>query len=195
MLFNSYPFLFAFLPATLFIFFLSGRYNQNLATGVLAAASVLFYSWWSWRFTPILLISVTFNYLAASEVMKNLTAARTKRARLLLIASVALNLLALGYFKYMNFFVEVIQQSAGLVFDWQSILLPIGISFFTFTQIAYLVDTFQGKVGPTPPIHYLLFVTYFPHLIAGPILHHAEMMPHSGACRLTDRAPRHSAWA
>ncbi|MGB7977436.1 MAG: MBOAT family protein [Roseiarcus sp.] len=177
MLFNSYPFLFAFLPAVVFIFFLVGWFNQSLAAGALAAASVLFYSWWSWRFTPILLISVTFNYLAAREIMKNLMTTRRNRARLLLIVSVALNLIALGYFKYTNFFVQVIQQSAGLVFDWQAILLPIGISFFTFTQIAYLVDTFQGKVGPMPPIHYLLFVTYFPHLIAGPILHHSEMMP------------------
>ena len=94
-----------------------------------------------------------------------------------MVSGIVSDLLALGYFKYMNFFVEVAQQASGASFEWQAVLLPVGISFFTFTQIAFLVDTFQGKVGAVRPIHYLLFVTYFPHLIAGPILHHAEMMP------------------
>ncbi len=176
MLFNSYVFLFAFLPAVLVLFFVVARISHGWAAGLLAAASIIFYSWWSWRFTPILLTSIVFNYVTARTILKHRAAGRAGRARAWLILGITADLLALGYFKYMNFFVEVARQ-AGAGVDWQAVILPVGISFFTFTQIAFLVDTFQGKVAEVRPVHYLLFVTYFPHLIAGPILHHAEMMP------------------
>lgn len=95
----------------------------------------------------------------------------------LLGAAITANLLLLAYYKYANFFVSSLSSAAG----WESInldiILPIGISFFTFTQVAFLVDTYQGKVKEYNFAHYLLFVTYFPHLIAGPVLHHKEMMP------------------
>src|SRR6185437_15008920 len=86
-------------------------------------------------------------------------------------------LAVLAYFKYANFFVRSVSAVAGAQLGTFDILLPLAISFFTFTQIAYLVDVHAGKVVERNPIHYALFVTYFPHLIAGPVLHHAEMMP------------------
>jgi alginate O-acetyltransferase complex protein AlgI len=97
-----------------------------------------------------------------------------------LMAAVAGNLITLGYFKYTNFFVDSLRAVSGLDVQISAIVLPIGISFFTFTQIAFLVDTYQGKVREARFLPYLLFVTYFPHLIAGPVLHHAEMMPQFG---------------
>jgi alginate O-acetyltransferase complex protein AlgI len=177
MLFNSYPFLFLFLPLVLALFFAVGRWSQSWAAGLLAVASVIFYSWWNSHFTPILLISIVFNYASATGIRMLLATNRLARARAALILGLALDLIALSYFKYMNFFVGVAQQVSGADFGWQAVVLPIGISFFTFTQIAFLVDTYQRKVGSQRPLHYLLFVTYFPHLIAGPIIHHAEIMP------------------
>jgi len=83
----------------------------------------------------------------------------------------------LGYFKYANFFVSNLNHFGGFSLSIGEVILPLGISFFTFTQVAFLVDTYQGKVKEFKFVHYTLFVTYFPHLIAGPVLHHREMMP------------------
>jgi D-alanyl-lipoteichoic acid acyltransferase DltB (MBOAT superfamily) len=96
---------------------------------------------------------------------------------MLLAGAVGVNLLLLGYFKYANFFADNLNHFAGTSLSIGQIILPLGISFFTFTQIAFLVDTYQGKVKEFNFVHYALFVTYFPHLIAGPVLHHKEMMP------------------
>jgi D-alanyl-lipoteichoic acid acyltransferase DltB (MBOAT superfamily) len=95
----------------------------------------------------------------------------------LLVSAIAVNLIFLIYFKYANFFVDNLNQLTGSAWTFAQVVLPLGISFFTFTQIAFLVDTYQGKVKEFNFVHYALFVTYFPHLIAGPVLHHAEMMP------------------
>ncbi len=95
----------------------------------------------------------------------------------MLVAAIFINLVLLGYFKYANFFVSNLNQFIGSSFSLGEVILPLGISFFTFTQVAFLVDTYQGKVKEFNFVHYTLFVTYFPHLIAGPVLHHKEMMP------------------
>ncbi len=95
----------------------------------------------------------------------------------MLVSAIAVNLIFLIYFKYANFFVDNLNQLTGSAWTFAQVVLPLGISFFTFTQIAFLVDTYQGKVKEFNFVHYALFVTYFPHLIAGPVLHHAEMMP------------------
>lgn len=95
----------------------------------------------------------------------------------MLTCAIISNLILLGYFKYANFFIENLNHLTGVVQNTSVFILPLGISFFTFTQIAFLVDTYQGKVKEYNFIHYTLFVTYFPHLIAGPVLHHKEMMP------------------
>ena len=178
MLFNSYEFVFFFLPLTVGVFFLlsAGRWVRAAAAW-LALMSVLFYGYWSPRYVVLLLGSVLANFFAAQLLLR--CRARDGRigARHVLTLAVAANLAVLGYFKYANFFIESVRSVAGVDIALTAVVLPIGISFFTFTQIAFLVDTYEGKVREARFMPYLLFVTYFPHLIAGPVLHHAEMMP------------------
>lgn len=173
MLFNSYVFLLAFLPVTAIGFFLIGRRSQLGAAGWLAAASLFFYGWWDVRYLPLLLGSITFNYCIALHLRPG----RHASAKPMLAAAISANLALLIYYKYAGFFAASFSELAGVPPIVLHIVLPIGISFFTFTQIAFLVDTYQGKVEESRFIYYLLFVTYFPHLIAGPVLHHKEMMP------------------
>jgi len=176
MIFNSYVFIFAFLPVVIAGFYGLGRYSHHLATLWLAAASLFFYGWWDARFVGLLLGSIVFNY-GAGYLIGHSQASAQRRAKLLLIASIIANLSLLGYFKYANFFVDNLNTLTGSAITMAKVFLPLGISFFTFTQIAFLVDTYQGKVKEYNFVHYTLFVTYFPHLIAGPVLHHKEMMP------------------
>lgn len=153
----------------------------------LAAASLFFYGWWDVRFIGLLLGSIVFNFSASYFIGHKILRNQPVQARMLLIGAIACNLVLLGYYKYANFFTENLNQFAGLALPVGEVFLPLGISFFTFTQIAFLVDTFQGKVKEYNFIHYALFVTYFPHLIAGPVLHHKEMMPQfarRGVCNI-----------
>jgi len=174
MLFNSYVFIFAFLPLTLAGFFLLGRWRPRIAAAWLAAASLVFYGWWNPVYVLLLVLSTVFNYACGIAIAR--AASRTERKRSLAFA-VAVNLAVLAYFKYANFLLSSVNHATGWQLSLGQIVLPLGISFFTFTQIAFLADTYYGKVREYNFIHYGLFVTYFPHLIAGPVLHHAEMMP------------------
>ena len=173
MLFNSYLFLFAYLPVTLAGFFILGRRSQLWAAAWLAAASLFFYGYWDYRYLPLLLGSVVFNYACAALLAASAPARRTP----ILVVAIAANLGLLAYYKYAGFFLASAAQLLEQPVPALHVVLPIGISFFTFTQIAFLVDTSQGKAQESRFVHYLLFVTYFPHLIAGPVLHHKEMMP------------------
>ena len=173
MLFNSFSFLFLYLPLVLAGYALLARWRPRWATGWLALASLFFYGYWDARYLPLLMASIVFNYLAARRIV---AAAPASRKRWLVLALMA-NLLLLGYYKYANFFLDSVNALVHTGLHGWAVVLPIGISFFTFTQIAFLVDSYQGKVKESRFIHYLLFVTYFPHLIAGPVLHHKEMMP------------------
>ena len=174
MLFNSFVFIFVYLPVVIVIFFFLGRQkNRAWASAWLALASLIFYGYWDYRYLPLLLASIAFNYWAGSCILQAVIPVR----KYWLVFAVVLNLLLLAYFKYANFFLSTISFLGSTHFDAMDIVLPIGISFYTFTQIAFLVDTYQGKVKEYSFIHYVLFVTYFPHLIAGPVLHHKEMMP------------------
>ena len=173
MLFNSWIFLLGFLPVTLAGFFLLGRRSPVMGAAWLAAASLFFYGWWDLRYVPLLLASICVNY-GCSTV---LASGPAKRRKTLLIAAIAANLALLGYYKYAGFFVASIAELLARPLPALHVILPVGISFFTFTQIAFLVDTYRGQVRERRFVHYLLFVTYFPHLIAGPVLHHKEMMP------------------
>jgi len=178
MLFNSFEFVLVYLPFALAGFYVLGHLGVALAAcGWLAFGSLVFYGYWAPEYIVLLLASIAFNFRLGEAILRALQGGRGSRAKFILATAVFANLAVLAYFKYANFFVSNFETLSGLHFDLPKIVLPIGISFFTFTQIAYLVDTYQGKVRETNPIHYLLFVTYFPHLIAGPILHHAEMMP------------------
>lgn len=173
MLFNTFGFIFVFLPVTLLSFFMLARISYAFAAGWLALASIFFYGYWNPTYVGLLLGSIAFNYLMGVGIAK----AEDKKKKRLLIFALAANLSLLGYYKYFNFFVGNINGIAGVDWSLSSIILPLGISFFTFTQIAFMVDTYQGKVREYNFTHYLLFVTYFPHLIAGPVLHHKQMMP------------------
>ncbi|HUP08292.1 MAG TPA: MBOAT family protein [Caldimonas sp.] len=178
MLFNSYEFLFLFLPATLAGFFvLSGVRRFRIAAAWLALASIFFYGYWNPRYVALLLGSIAVNFGAGMGILRARADGRLRTAHRILVVAVVADLATLGYFKYANFFVENLARLASVDIDIARIVLPIGISFFTFTQIAYLVDTYHGKVRETGFLPYTLFVTFFPHLIAGPVLHHAEMMP------------------
>lgn len=177
MLFNSYSFIFLFLPITFFGFFLLGTRRMSVGAAWLTLASLFFYGWWNPVYVTLLLTSIAFNYCIGVLIAKNEPAFRRKTW---LVIGLAANLLLLAYYKYANFFLGTANDLAGTHWNAGEIILPLGISFFTFTQIAFLVDTYQGKVKEYNPIHYALFVSYFPHLIAGPVLHHKEMMPQFG---------------
>lgn len=177
MLFNSYTFLFIYLPIVLFGFFLIGRYNRTAGAAWLLVASVVFYGLWSVKYVPLLLGSIIFNYAVGRQISLCVNSEQHGRARWLLRFGVISNLSLLGYYKYANFFIASTGALLGEAWSIDHIILPIGISFFTFTQIAFLVDARRGEVNEPNLIHYGLFVTYFPHLIAGPVLHHKEMMP------------------
>ena len=180
MLFNSYAFIFLFLPFTLLLFFQLAKVSAKLAAGWLAAASLVFYGWWSPAYVALLVVSIVFNYGMGLTIVRADAAADKPRRKRLLVLAVTVDLALLGYYKYANFFLDNVNAVLGTSTSPGSILLPLGISFFTFTQIAFLADAYQGKAREYSFVHYGLFVTYFPHLIAGPILHHREMMPQFG---------------
>jgi D-alanyl-lipoteichoic acid acyltransferase DltB (MBOAT superfamily) len=177
MLFNSNTFLFLFLPVVFFGFFKIGKHNRLLGALWLFLASLFFYGWWNPVYVLLLLASIVFNYGIGVFLSRDYDSGHALRAKWILRLGIVADLSLLGYFKYANFFVNNLDSI--LNFDWQleTIVLPLGISFFTFTQIAFLVDAYRGEVKEANFVHYGLFVTYFPHLIAGPVLHHKEMMP------------------
>ena len=174
MTFHSPLFLLIFLPLTWAGFFAIGRFSPRMAALWLGIASLVFYgAGGPILHVGVLLASIAFNFSLGTLIARGHGHASLYRQRILLIIGISGNLSLLGYFKYASFLLE----SFGFQDSWIDTLLPLGISFFTFTQIAYLADAYQGRAQEYDPVHYLLFVTYFPHLIAGPILHHAEMMP------------------
>jgi alginate O-acetyltransferase complex protein AlgI len=174
MLFNSYPFIFGFLPVVWLGYFAASRFNALAPVIWLALASLVFYSFSNWPFVALLLGSIAFNYLIGGILISRRLRERARFAAL--TAGVTGDLLALGVFKYAGFMVANFNAVFSTSFA-VDILLPVGISFYTFTQIAFLVDAYRGKVAHYALPHYALFVTYFPHLIAGPILHHRDMIP------------------
>jgi alginate O-acetyltransferase complex protein AlgI len=174
MVFNSYPFIFLFLPAVLLGYFATGRYRNRGPVIWLVVASVAFYAFGNRQFVPLLLVSIAFNY-----VIGLLLIAKKPRPGLrlaVLATGVGGDLLMLGIFKYAGFFAVNLNALFSTALT-ANVLLPVGISFYTFTQVALLVEAYRGKVTHYALPHYALFVSYFPHLIAGPILHHRDMIP------------------
>jgi len=174
MLFNSYLFIFLFLPIALIGYFALGRLGNLAPVMWLALASLVFYSVSNWQFVLLLLASVAFNYGIGLLLISGRLRPLPRFA--VLTIGVAGDLLVLGYFKYAGFLAANLNAIFSTGFT-VNILLPVGISFYTFTQIAFLVDAYRGKVARYRLPDYVLFVTYFPHLIAGPILHHKDMIP------------------
>lgn len=176
MLFNSYEYIFLFLPVSLAVYFLLSRLaSATLAKSWLVLSSMFFYSWWNIAYLPLILVSILVNFAVGSALTRPPTRALSPKA--ILIAGIAFNLILLGYFKYTDFFIYNINLALGSALPLLHIVLPLGISFFTFTQIAYLVDAYRSQAKEYQLVNYALFVTFFPHLLAGPILHHKEMMP------------------
>jgi len=177
LLFNSYLFIFLYLPVVLITFFGLARISHSFAATWLALASIFFYGYWNSAYVILLMGSILCNYIFGLWISRITNNKHSTLKKNILIAGIFSNLVLLAYYKYTNFFVDSINSVTAYNWEISEIILPLGISFFTFTQIAFLIDTFQGKVKEYNFIHYILFVTYFPHLLAGPVLHHQEMMP------------------
>jgi D-alanyl-lipoteichoic acid acyltransferase DltB (MBOAT superfamily) len=188
MLFNSLPFLLVFLPLSLLLYFLLGQRSGVLAKTALALLSFVFYAYWDYHYLPLLFGSICLNFYLGGYIAANQANAKAT-ARRFTIIGISINLVLLAFFKYANLLTATAHSLLDLPLLAPHIVLPIGISFFTFTQIAYLVDAYQGKTQESRFWDYALFVSYFPHQIAGPILHHKEMM---SQFRLVDRQARWS---
>ena len=177
MLFNSYEFIFMFLPITFFVYFyLNSKRLTEASKGFLVVSSLFFYSWWNIIYLPIILVSMVFNYTIGISLLKNTEHKKVSKKQLLTIG-ITSNIGLLGYFKYSDFFISNINFVIGSEIGLVNLALPLAISFFTFQQIAYLVDSYRGETKEYDFLNYGLFVTFFPQLIAGPIVHHKEMMP------------------
>ena len=173
MLFNSYVFIFAFLPLTFLIYFyLNYKKFHNLGKIFLVFSSLFFYAWWNIIYLPIIILSILINYRMGKFLLKN-----DKHKKIFLSMGIVLNLLVLAYFKYFFFFIENVNLLFTSNIEFSHLALPLAISFFTFQQISYLIGAFKGETKAYTFLDYSLFVTFFPQLIAGPIVYHKEMMP------------------
>jgi alginate O-acetyltransferase complex protein AlgI len=172
LLFNSYVFILLFFPIVLIGYFTLLKFKQKtLAKLFIILASVYFYSFWSIKFLPILLLSISVNYVVANFINRD-----TKWKRLFLVLGILFNVSLLGYFKYVDFFITNVNTLFQSQFPLLYIALPLGISFITFQKIAYLVESYRGETKGYSFIDFLFFVTFFPQLIAGPITYHSELM-------------------
>ncbi|RRJ31304.1 MBOAT family O-acyltransferase [Pandoraea apista] len=175
MLFNSYLFLLLFLPVALAGHYISGAINLRLAAFWLCLTSFVFYGWWNPQFVVLLAISIAFNYAISQGVLRNAGRVRVQNA--IVALGVGVDLAVLFHYKYFAALLGFLHDLGLTHSTIDTLVLPLGISFFTFTQIGYLLDCRSGLVKERSLLSYVLFVTFFPHLIAGPILHHKEMMP------------------
>ena len=189
MVFSSYVFILGFLPLTLLAVMVARHVAGRVgAVATLVVASMAFYAWWDWRFLALLWLSILFNYYWSRLLLRPYP---ESRRRWLLGIGVAANLGVLCFFKYTNFFLENLDLLLGHDFSALHIILPLGISFITFQKIAYLVDVWRDRPQPYRLMDYALFVSFFPQLIAGPIVHHKELIPQLqrpdlGILRLSD---------
>ena len=186
MLFNSYDFVYVFLPAVVIVFFLLGRASRTWALRWVIAASLFFYGWWRPLNLLIILPSVLINFFLARWLQRFNQEEQAGAARFVLVLGITLNVAFLGYFKYSNFLVDSVNGSFGTHLVLARVILPLGISFITFQKIAFLIDVQAGRIESFTLQDYCLFVLFFPQLIAGPIVHYREMMPqfHRVSCRL-----------
>ncbi len=176
MLFNSVDFLFIFLPIVFFVYFVLNKARLiDLSKGWLVLSSLFFYSYWKLEYLPIILFSMVFNYSIGTTLLGNQNLKINNK--FILCLGIIGNILLLGYFKYFDFLLLNLNTILKADFDYLNIVLPLAISFFTFQQIAYLVDSYKQETKEYDFLNYTLFITFFPQLIAGPIVHHKELMP------------------
>jgi D-alanyl-lipoteichoic acid acyltransferase DltB (MBOAT superfamily) len=169
MLFNSFAFLLVFLPAALALHWLVERFRPAWRLPLLVALSFAFYGYWDWRFIPLLAASIVVNWIIAEAFLKS-------RAGVLIVLALAANLLVLGVFKYFNFFAGLAQLVPGLAPPRLEIALPLGISFFTFHHVMYLVDLKAGRAPRYDLVRYALYIAFFPQVLAGPLVRWSEIM-------------------
>jgi alginate O-acetyltransferase complex protein AlgI len=169
MLFNSFVFLLAFLPAALLAHWLVERFAPAWRLPLLVALSFFFYGYWDWRFVPLLVGSIVVNWLVAEAFIK------TDR-KILIPLAIAANLLVLAFFKYFNFFADLVSFVPGLSATRYDIALPLGISFFTFHHIMYLTDLRGGRAPRYDLVRYALYIGFFPQVLAGPLVRWSEIM-------------------
>ena len=179
MLFNSYEFIFAFLPISFFVYFyLNSKRLTTAAKAWLVFTSLFFYSWWNIMYLPLILMSILFNYTITNTMIEYDKSRRKYLSKKsLLHVGLLFNIGLLVYFKYMDFFISNTNTISGSDIELLHLALPLAISFFTLQQIAFLIDSYEGLVKEKNFLDYTIFVTFFPQLIAGPIVHHKEMMP------------------
>jgi len=183
MFFNSYEFIFLFLPVTFIGYSLLCRYASSRSARIwLTLFSLIFYSFLIPEYLPLLLISIGVNYLFGTAIIKCVHESKEEISKwssqkVLLFCALLFNLGLLAYYKYFNFAIVNIDALFGLSIPLQGIILPLGISFFTFTQSAFLIDAYRGQVEKIDILSYAHFVSFFPHLIAGPIYHHKDIIP------------------
>jgi alginate O-acetyltransferase complex protein AlgI len=177
MLFNSFVFVFAFLPLSLLLTYGAGTWNQTAAKVALLLMSLGFYAWWRPSQLPLLLISIVFNYVAGERIQRSLAADRPRPAQAIMIVGVIADVTFLGWFKYANFFVDNVNWIGGFHIHLDRIALPLAISFFTFQKIAYLIDTARGETRRVGMLDFSVFAAFYPQLIAGPIVHFKEVIP------------------
>ncbi len=176
MLFNSFEFLGVFLPATIAGFYLLRRTDPGRAClAWLVLASLFFYGWWNPAYLTLLGGSILFNYVLGRALGAGGVPQRVRLG--LVTGGIVVNAVALGWFKYAGFLAANLSDLIGVGWRIDDVILPLAISFFTFQQIAYLVDAYRRQVKDSSLLSYCLFVSFFPQLIAGPIVHHREMMP------------------
>lgn len=186
MLFNSYVFIFAFLPITFVVYYLLNYKKYFLGAKIfLIFASLFFYAWWNVKYLPILIFSIVFNYFTSMAILSD----NKLNKKFVLIFGICLNIVLLGYFKYADFFIDNLNFTLNLDINSLNLALPLALSFVTFQQIAYLTDCYKVRIAKDSKnsgevykidknfLNYCTFITFFPQLIAGPIVHHKEMMP------------------
>ena len=175
MVFHSFEFIFVFLPLAYLGFVVAHRLaGWTGAFRFLIAASLVFYAQWSAAFAAILVISVAANYWLGNQIIAH--SERPERAWTLLLIGIGLNVAALGYFKYSNFLIDIANQLTGAGASHIQLLLPVGISFYTFVQIGYLVEAYNGRVVKAGFEKYSLFAAFFPCVTAGPLVLQREML-------------------
>jgi len=183
-LFNSYPFVFGFLPVLLAGFAILSRWRARTAVlAFLILASLAFYAWWNWKFVPLILFSILFNFSLGTRLQRRARdgGAAAGNPRRLLALGIVVNVGLLGYFKYRNFLIDTVGMALGSGWQLPPLVLPLAISFFTFEQITYLVDAFHADTGEYDFLSYCLFISFFPHLIAGPIVRFKQLVPQFAA--------------
>jgi alginate O-acetyltransferase complex protein AlgI len=180
-LFNSYPFIMGFLPVSLLAFWAVSQSRWRTATPfMIIAASLFFYAWWNWHYLLLFMFSIAFTYLWGRLLAVNTLypdGAQGLRRKTMLGVGIAVNLALLGYFKYRDFLVGSFDGALGLNWTLLHMELPLAISFFTFEQITYLMSCYREEPGTGDFVSYGMFITFFPHLIAGPIVRYAQIYP------------------